>query len=208
MRPLAVLTLTRVSDENRRLLQELGVHLVEPYSGETETINHRIGRSQAEFLIGRGHTRLAFAHLRDMREDPFGHAREAGVREVCAQRGLAEPAILNLGIDLEQGCRELELLRERGQAVACYNDDVAMTLMAAARELGWRIPNDLAVIGMDHTPVGRLQSPRLATMEVDLRVATQQMLRSVLEGIQEEPLAPARAPSSRLPLRIIDGESA
>ena len=75
--------------------------------------------------------------------------------------------------------------------VACYNDEVALALLAAARELGVAVPDRLAVVGVDHIPVGQLWSPPLTTVEVDLRgmvrsIASQ--LRALLgHGEAEEP---------------------
>ena len=34
--------------------------------------NYQIGRMPAKHLIARGHRRIAFAHLRDARQDPYG----------------------------------------------------------------------------------------------------------------------------------------
>ena len=39
----------------------------------------------------RGYRRLAFAHLRDSRQDPYGTDREVAVADVCAAAGLAAP---------------------------------------------------------------------------------------------------------------------
>lgn len=53
--------------------------------------------------------------------------------------------------------------------VACCNDDVALAVLAAARALNRRTPEDVAVVGVDHTPVGQLWSPPLTTIDVDVR---------------------------------------
>ena len=50
-------------------------------------LNYEIGRLQAEHLVARGYRRIAFAHLRDNRLDPYGTDREVAVRDVCASRG-------------------------------------------------------------------------------------------------------------------------
>jgi hypothetical protein len=63
--------------------------------------DHAIGALRARTLSEYGHTRLAFAHLRDVRQDPFGDGLERGVREVCREKGLADPVVVRLGIDLD-----------------------------------------------------------------------------------------------------------
>ena len=51
--------------------------------------------------------------------------------------------------------------------ICCYNDDVAIAVLAAARSLGLRVPEDLALVGVDRTAVGQLITPRLSTVSVN-----------------------------------------
>ena len=207
MHPFAVSTIARVNDDDRRLLQERGVHLIEPEIGVIEQINYAIGRMQAQYLIDRGRVQLAYAHLRDSRDDPFGRAREEGVRDACLAHGLPDPEILNLAIDLDEGRRELSRLRLPGPGIACYNDDVALALMSAALQSGWKVPADLALIGADNTPVGRLAIPRLTTIDMDFQAAAQNAVRIVLSALLAT--APAE-PVGDLPsaLRLVEGATA
>jgi DNA-binding LacI/PurR family transcriptional regulator len=52
-------------------------------------------------------------------------------------------------------------------AVAAYNDDIAATLVGAALRMGLRLPEDLAVIGHDDTPLATMLEPQLSTVHVD-----------------------------------------
>ena len=54
-------------------------------------------------------------------------------------------------------------------AVAAYDDDVALRVLAAMRALGLAAPADLAVIGFDDTDYGALVAPALTTVHVDAR---------------------------------------
>jgi DNA-binding LacI/PurR family transcriptional regulator len=200
MRPLAVVTFTPVEEPDRRLLRERGVRLIEPRNGEIERVDHTIGRMQADHLIERGYTRLAYAHLRDDRDDPFGRERAVGVRAACRDHGLAEPVILNLAVDLDEARRELSALPAPGYGVACYNDDVAIALLAAAQQSGWTVPGDLALIGLDNTRMSRLVSPRLTTIDVDIRSGAVAMARAIVKTVVDE--ATDAVPP---PLQVIDG---
>ena len=51
--------------------------------------------------------------------------------------------------------------------VACYNDDVALTLLAASRVLGIEVPGQLGLIGVDRIPLGQIHSPVLTSLEYD-----------------------------------------
>ena len=50
-----------------------------------------------------------------------------------------------------------------------YNDDYALLALRALVDAGVRVPDDVAVIGCDNLPVAELFSPRLTTVDVDMR---------------------------------------
>ena len=52
-------------------------------------------------------------------------------------------------------------------AVAAYNDDIAATTVGSALRLGLRVPDDLAVIGYDDTPLATMFEPQLSTVRID-----------------------------------------
>src|SRR3954463_15344085 len=139
MRPRAVLSLQPFTDAEREVLAEREVPGFDTSVGGD--LNYEIGRMQAEHLIAQGYRRLAFAHLRDERQDPYGTDREVAVRDACATAGLPAPAVIGLGIDVDEAAKALDAL-EPGYGIACYNDDVAITLLTAIRHRGWRVPTD------------------------------------------------------------------
>jgi DNA-binding LacI/PurR family transcriptional regulator len=185
MHPLAVMTLVRVSDEDRELLHERGVHLIEPPAGQVEAFDIRIGQLQAEHLISRGFTQLAYARVSDARDDIFGWAREAGFRQEAAQHGLSEPVSLNLTLDTEHARQELSRLPASRFGIGCYNDEVAIALLSGARQLGLHVPQDVALVGMDNIPLGALVDPPLTTITADIRMSGPPMaaaLRAAVDG--------------------------
>jgi LacI family transcriptional regulator len=68
----------------------------------------------------------------------------------------------------ERGLHELLAKCPDLQAVFACNDQMALGLMRAARRLGKRIPEDLAVVGFDDTPESAFYSPSLTTIRQDL----------------------------------------
>jgi DNA-binding LacI/PurR family transcriptional regulator len=196
MRPLAVVTMTPVPEADRNLLSDRGIQLIEPPVGQVERFDKAIGCCQAEHLIARGYTRLAYARLRDAREDVFGHAREAGFREECRERGLPEPAALALSIDVAEAGRQLAGLSHPGRAIACYNDDVALALLSAAQRSGRRVPDDIALVGMDNTPFGALFNPPLTTVEADMLAARRSLVHFIVSAVRGDPVAegPSQSP--------------
>ena len=183
LQPRAVLSLTSFSEAERALLAARGVDAIDPGTTSRSPLNREIGTLQAEHLVSRGHRRLAYAHLEDARRDPFGADREAAFAEVAVSRGLPQPIIVHLDINPGSAARALDDLGDRGVAVGCYNDDVATALLSVATSRGWSVPGDLAVIGMDATPLSRLTQPALATVQYDMAAAARGAVASILTTI-------------------------
>lgn len=119
----------------------------------------------------------------------------AGWRQALAE---SEPAagghLVETPFDRYHSYRSsLRLLREpnRPTAVFCSTDDQAIGLLRAARELGLRVPDDLAVAGFDDIPEAELADPPLTTVGTD-RAA---MARAAVDLVLDDPeQSPAGAP--------------
>lgn len=68
-------------------------------------------------------------------------------------------------------------------AVLCANDAQAIDLIAAARSLNLRIPEQLAVLGIDNSPEARDCDPPLTSVDVPLDVVGRQSMRTLLQII-------------------------
>lgn len=204
MKPAAVFSLTPFTEPERDVLDRRGILAIDPPSVTQVDHNRAIGELQALTLVAGGHTRLAYAHLQDERQDPFGYAREEGVRNVAAEHGLAEIGVAHVPMHLDAASETLDRLGPEPVAIACYNDDVAIALMSAARLRGLDIPADVAVIGMDRTDLSRVTVPALTTIEYDLTAAaaagTASLLRALGAGSPQQTPAPSA-------MSLISGET-
>lgn len=201
IRPRAVLSLQPFTDEERKILDERGVPGFDTVSGVNP--NAVIGRLQAEHLISRGFRKLAFAHLDDARLDPYGGDREDSVRAVCEEAGLPAPVALSLGINLDDAAQALDAI-EPGFGIACYNDDIAITLLTAIARRGWRVPTDIGLIGMDNTPLAKVVNPPLTTIGYDLEATARASAAAALYALGEGDMPPL----DDFDFRVYDGQSA
>ncbi|SFS16914.1 transcriptional regulator, LacI family [Microbacterium sp. cf046] len=204
MSPAAVFSLAPLSDEDREVLNKRGVLAIDPPSVTEVDHNRAIGQLQARTLIDAGHRHIAYAHLRDERQDTYGLAREEGVRDVARVYGLEPIGVAHVALDLKEAVARLDELGPLPLAIACYNDDVAMTFLSVARDQGLEVPGDLAVIGMDHTNVSRISVPRLTTIEYDLASAAEGGTASLLRALGAGTTRPEAAPAA---LELIPGET-
>lgn len=118
----------------------------------------------------------------DARLIGYGQAfRDAG----CEMRlDRIETGLFTFDGGLEAGRRLLDRT-DRPTAILAQNDEMAVGVMLAARELGLSIPGDLSIAGFDDAEASRIVWPRLTTVRqpvFDMAVAATGMLIDQLEG--------------------------
>ncbi|MFF4253828.1 LacI family DNA-binding transcriptional regulator [Streptomyces sp. NPDC001663] len=155
---------------------------------------------QIGFLAERGHTRIAMA-LPD-HEFPLTGARLGFAREAARRLGIARPESFVVPRPREAGAAAVEAFlaaHPEVTALAAFDDDIALRCLTALRDLGRRVPEDVAVIGFDDTEYGSLSTPALTTVHIDAEILGRIAAREAL-GIDTEGLAPERG-------RIVDRAS-
>lgn len=176
LRPAAVVDLgVFYSVDARRAIQAGGTRIVPDLSvldRIEENPNYLIGRVQARHLLDRSARELVIAVLEDDRPDYFGPDRTSGVMDEARESGHAEPSIMTIPLDKTRAAASLAAIvaTHKGAplGVCCYNDDVAIAVVAAARELGLSVPTQVAVVGVDYTAIGQLVEPPLTSIAVDM----------------------------------------
>ncbi|HLO27780.1 MAG TPA: LacI family DNA-binding transcriptional regulator [Anaerolineales bacterium] len=163
-------------------------------------VNNRNGGYMAtEHLLARGYQKIGLI------AGPLtwwaARERQRGWQEALAAAGVpfSNAQVVVGNWSAESGERGLYELLEKSpdiQAVFACNDQMALGLMRAARRLGKRIPEDLAVVGFDDTPESAFYFPPLTTIRQDLyqlgHVAVQTFV-SITEAEQKgEPVIPAQ----------------
>ncbi len=123
---------------------------------------------QLRYLAERGHQRLAVALPDD--DPPLGPVRLQFARDAAAKIGLQPPesfAVPGARAAAVGALRAFRAAHPEVTAVAAFDDDVALRILAALRDLGLAAPRDLAVIGFDDTDYGVLFTPALTTVHID-----------------------------------------
>lgn len=130
--------------------------------------NHAGVVTAMEYLIELGHRRIGFIGGRPDLQS--AQQRFEGYQDALARAGLAQdPDLIVVGDFTPETSHEcacqLLLLDERPTAILAANDQSAFGAMAAAREMGLRIPKDLSVVGFDNIPEAAHSNPPLTTID-------------------------------------------
>ena len=175
LRPAIVIDLGVFDDETRLQIERSGIITVPEQRSVAEMIenpNHLIGRLQVRHLLETPGRRIVAALLIDTRLDTFGPERLQGVMDEAAALGAEPPLTIRIPLTLAGAVEALTAVVRADPGVplgvCCYNDDVAIAVIAAARALGLSVPADVAVVGVDRTEIGQLIEPRLTSVSVDL----------------------------------------
>ncbi len=134
--------------------------------------NVALGRTATSYLLELGHSRIGFVH--GVQGSVTSESRYQGYAQTLDSQG-AEPSpeLVAYGDFAYDGgaeaARRLLSLRDRPTAIFAANDQMALGVMSAAAELGFAVPDDLSVIGVDDIEASCLVSPGLTTLRQPTR---------------------------------------
>ncbi|GAB7192091.1 LacI family DNA-binding transcriptional regulator [Kineococcus sp. NUM-3379] len=157
-----------------------------PGSAGVLTVSHSlIGGLQLQHLAATGHRHVGYAAPADPRVAVFRDLRLDGVRTACLELGLDEPSVRVVPVDLRAAADAVTAWRAEDPAVTAvcaYDDDLAFALLAGMRSLGLTAPGDLAVIGVDDTPLAPFAAPPLTTIDPNVDAFVAYLTAAVLHG--------------------------
>ncbi len=150
--------------------------------------NVEAGYAAADYLARQGHTKIGF--IGGAFSYVFICERFKGYKKALDANGLVFRKE-HLGVDelLEDGGRRAmeKLLQasDRPTAVVTADDLMAFGAVRCIKEAGMRVPEDIAVIGFNDTPLARYMDPPISSVEIfvfDLGYHAGEVLIDQLEG--------------------------
>lgn len=127
-----------------------------------------IGLDATRHLTSFGHRRIGFTTVPE--SVPASWGRERGYRQGLKEAGITvdESLIVATSGDAAGGRAAARLLLDRPNrptAIFCFNDEAAMGVYQAARDLGLSIPHDVSIVGVDDLQlISRALMPMLTTI--------------------------------------------
>jgi DNA-binding LacI/PurR family transcriptional regulator len=143
-------------------------------------------------LIELGHKRIGYI------APPWGmnpdHPKLVGVVKALREKGLPEPILItsdgHTRLAGRLAVQSFSTLSPRPTAIVCYNDLVAIGAYRGLRDLGLRIPEDVALIGFDGIEDGEYLDPPLTTVSVPVEALSQLSVQFLLNRINGEAKEP------------------
>jgi LacI family transcriptional regulator len=155
-------------------------------AGERELTTH--------LIADHGLRRLAF--VGGAADSPDANARFLGYQEALRAAGLPVPAEPDARGDLTQAGGRAATRRlldlPLPQALVFANDQMALGAFEVLERRGVRVPEDVAVVGFDGIPLGRMVRPSLTTVTQPMRLLGETAVDLLVERLAD----PTREPRS------------
>ena len=152
--------------------------------GDNRDAAYRAGSELASL----GHRHLAFVALRLSASDR-SQARLQGLRDACEAHGLPEPVLVEVAeraVDLTDRLAGILAGHPQITGIHASNDMLALATIRAAKRLGRRVPQDLALIGFDGIEIGTMTDPTLATIVTDAGAMGRGAADAVLQALSQQ----------------------
>jgi DNA-binding LacI/PurR family transcriptional regulator len=165
--PVAVTSLFPLRGAARRAIESGDIPHIEigtlPALGDPHLA---VGEMRVDHLVSRGHHRISFAYTGIARWRPLGDYWLEGVSRAARRRDLPPVRVDEVTVDNAVDV-VTSWLDEGVTAVCAQSDEIACLVLYGIHRAGLRCPSDLAVIGVDASPMGVVSTPPLTTVQFD-----------------------------------------
>jgi LacI family gluconate utilization system Gnt-I transcriptional repressor len=183
------------SEDCKSLLRRLGIptvemfeHIVDPIDIGVGSSNFEAGFSLGQYLIARGHRRLAFVgHINF--DDSRILGRNEGLIAASAEHDLPPPSVFKVASQPGSGSGgEIvgAILREHTNidAVVFAGHQIAVGAIHYARDVGIEIPGRLAIAAFGDSPIAQWIRPALTTVRFPLEEMGREAGKALLARFQ------------------------
>jgi LacI family transcriptional regulator len=148
--------------------------------------NYEGAYAMVSHLLALGHRRIAILKGSDGNLDAAERLR--GYRAALRDAGIEPAPALEVAGTFDEhsgfAAAERMLARDpRPSALFAANDSMAIGALAALRQAGVRVPEDIAIAGFDDIPIARYMDPPLTSVHVDIAALGERAARRLLDAM-------------------------
>ncbi|MEI7424225.1 MAG: LacI family DNA-binding transcriptional regulator [Prolixibacteraceae bacterium] len=142
-----------------------------------------------QHLIDQGYKRIG--HMAGPQNLTTYRERKSGYMEALSQNGLSfdETLVVTNKLTSEDGTaaiQHLMSLPKPPDAIFCCNDTTALSAMIYLRSEGYRIPEDIGIVGFSNEPFSRVVSPSISTIAQPAFLMGQKAAELILNQIENQ----------------------
>ena len=215
-----IFTSKLVTEDYDPILQRLDVPVVltlTQSAAKTPLTAFRIDEVRAMFdvvayLVSRGHRQIAMIAGK-LWDDRTGELRLEGYREGLRHFGIEYcDARVEFGqYRFDDGYQAMQRLLERIRdvpftAVCTASDEMALGAVRCLNDHGYRVPDDISVMGFDDLPIARMVTPRLTTVAQPFLEIGEAAVKWLIRAASQSP-SPSEIGDYLLPHRLVERES-
>ncbi len=188
-----IISPVNIKSENIELISSKGLNAVYiDFAPEMENINYvHVSHADAafmatEYLIGKGHTKILLLtgpeQLSVSKDFYKGYAKSLSKNGISLNKALVRYAVTSIDGG-DRVIREMYPLKQSGEsndftAVLCVSDMLAIGVYEASKKLGFKVPDDLSVMGYDNIfmtpylapPLTTIHAPKIRIGELSIKI--------------------------------------
>ena len=174
LNPMAVAGVFPLTGAARAAVEAAGIPQI--YLGSEKlralgSLHLTVGAMRVEYLMSRGHSRLAFGYSGAEVLRPLGDYWLAGLQVAAEEHGLDPIEVDTVATDGSDAAEVVSRWVSAGVTAVCaQSDETAFVLLHGIRRAGLRCPEDLAVMGVDAIPLGAVSAPPLTSVAFDAKI--------------------------------------
>lgn len=178
----------RIQELKKRLPIVLLDNLSADKSIPSVTIDNFNGSAEATTCLwSLGHRRIGF--IAGLMDSDVCRERLMGYTSVLRAQGVEPDERLIYNGDYsyesgEEGARRLLSLKDTPTAIQCANDSMAIGAMKVVQEMGYRVPEDISIVGFDDIKVASRVFPTLTTIAAPIEDIARESVHMLLEMVQ------------------------
>ncbi|MEM9952387.1 MAG: LacI family DNA-binding transcriptional regulator [Chloroflexota bacterium] len=160
-----------------------------------------------QYLIDLGHRRIAFTTRPEL--TTANEARFKGYMDALVDAGLEYDEALVAPTFIEpdsgvQATKQFTSLDKQPTAICAFHDLVAVNVMNTLTKLGYRVPDDVSVMGFDGLRSGLMIHPQITTMAQPLPLIGQRVIEIVNQQIDNDVAMPIQ---ETVPVELVTRQS-